>query len=400
MAGWLRNFRGDCRSCVDEAIEKWERTSSTPWLVSALAGMTADHPRAPELIQRGRATDVNSPGYASISYHATRLLLESGARDEARAELDRLLALEPIHSDISSLNLFLSLRMRLAQDLDEFLKYAQRVPVAMGWSMESGENLSDWREVLNEDSDGRPFLGDDAVGVLYQKMPLKLLAEAVSNRILAPHLRRRVALAAWSRAALIGRHELGNALIPTLAELAPELDSHLAEYAGARTDEARALAAAALMLKFPGVSPYVRSGVGRKTPLGEIDNFRENWWCQLGPGQPLIVYTDLWFTGPERPAPEFPAFLTEQQKQAARSEAETLFGIPTGPNYLGEQVVKWARNHRDDPRVPEALHRVVKSTRFGCTDPETGGYSQQAFRLLHRRYPDSEWAAKTKYWYR
>ena len=133
----------------------------------------------------------------------------------------------------------------------------------------SDERLGDWRGVLNEDSDGRPFLGDDAVGVLYQKMPLTLLAEAVSNRLLAPHLRRWVALAAWSRAALIGRHELGNALIPTLAELAPELDSHLAEYAAAGTDEARAFAAAVLILKCPGILPYVRSGLGRKTRSGK-----------------------------------------------------------------------------------------------------------------------------------
>ena len=277
MAEWLRNFRGSCQSCVDEALERWQRTSSTPWLVAALTRLTADHPRASELIQHGRTADVNSTGYLSISYHSTRLLIESGARDEARTELDRLLTLEQIRSDRSSLNLFLSLRMKLAQDLDEFLKYAQRVPVAMGWSMESDENLSDWRGVLRADSDGRPFLGDDAVGVLYQKMPLELLAESASNRVLVPHLRRRIALAAWSRAALIGRHELGNTLTPTLAELASELDSHLAEYAGARTDEARTFAAAALMLKFPGVLPYLRTGVGRKTPIGEIDNFRKNW---------------------------------------------------------------------------------------------------------------------------
>jgi TolA-binding protein len=25
--------------------------------------------------------------------------------------------------------------------------------------------------------------------------------------------------------------------------------------------------------------------------------------------------------------------------------------------------------------------------------------SEQAFRLLHQRYPNSEWAKKTKYWY-
>ena len=65
-------------------------------------------------------------------------------------------------------------------------------------------------------------------------------------------------MAAWSRAALIGRHELGNTLTPTLAELAPELDSHLAEYARARTDEAHTFAASALMLKFPGILPQLR----------------------------------------------------------------------------------------------------------------------------------------------
>ena len=400
MAEWLRNFRGSCQSCVDEALEKWQRTSSTPWLVAALARLPADHPRASELIQHARRADVDSAGYLSLSYHSARLLVESGARGDARKELDRLLTLEQVRSHRSSLNLFLSLRMRLAHDLDEFLKYAQRVPVAMGWSMESDENLADWRGVLKEDSDGRPFLGDDAVAVFYQKMPLDLLAESASNQILASHLRRRVALAAWSRAMLLGRHELGNTLVSTLAKLAPELDSHLAAYAGARTDEARTSAAAALMLKFPGVLPYVRSGVGRKTPIGKIDNFRNNWWCQLGPATALGNYYDSRFAGPDRPAPEFPAFLTEQQKEVTRSELEILFKIPTGPNYLSEQVTKWARKNPDDPRVPEALHLAVKSTRVGCTDPETAGYSQQAFELLHGRYRESEWAKKTKYWYR
>ena len=399
MAEWLRNFRSSCQSCVDEALEKWQQTSSLPWLVATLTRLTADHPRASELVQHARKADVDSPGYLSLSYHSTRLLIESGARADAREELDRLLTLEQVRSDRSSLNLLLGLRMRLAQDLGEFLEFAQRVPVGMGWSMESGEHLADWRGALKEDSDGRPFLGDDAVGVLYQRMPLELLALSASNQILAPHLRRRVALAAWARAVLLGRHELGNTLIPTLAKLAPELDSDLAEYAGARTDGARAFAAAALMLKFPGILPYVRAGVGRKTPVGKIDRFRNNWWCQLGPATALGAYYER-FTSSEGPAPDFPAFLTEQQREAARSELEILFKIPTGPNYLCEQVTKWAGKNRDDPRVPEALHLAVKSTRLGCTDPETAGHSQQAFALLHRRYPESEWAKKTKYWYR
>jgi len=30
----------------------------------------------------------------------------------------------------------------------------------------------------------------------------------------------------------------------------------------------------------------------------------------------------------------------------------------------------------------------------------SGGYSKEAFDLLHRRYPKSEWTARTKYWYK
>jgi len=49
--------------------------------------------------------------------------------------------------------------------------------------------------------------------------------------------------------------------------------------------------------------------------------------------------------------------------------------------------------------VPEALYLAVRSTRYGCTDKETGRLSKTAFELLHSRYPDSEWAKKTKFWF-
>jgi hypothetical protein len=44
-------------------------------------------------------------------------------------------------------------------------------------------------------------------------------------------------------------------------------------------------------------------------------------------------------------------------------------------------------------------HLAVRATRYGCTDDETSQWSSKAFQLLRRRYPKSEWAAKTKYHY-
>ena len=68
---------------------------------------------------------------------------------------------------------------------------------------------------------------------------------------------------------------------------------------------------------------------------------------------------------------------------------------------LGDLAINWADAHRRDPRVPEALHRVVRATRYGCTgyDEDVGAVSKDAFVRLHRRYPDSEWTTRTPYWF-
>jgi TolA-binding protein len=70
------------------------------------------------------------------------------------------------------------------------------------------------------------------------------------------------------------------------------------------------------------------------------------------------------------------------------------------PNYLCRQVIQWATNNPQDPRVPEALHLAVNSTRHGCTDSASGRWSKAAFDLLHRKYPNSTWAKKTPYWFK
>ena len=60
-------------------------------------------------------------------------------------------------------------------------------------------------------------------------------------------------------------------------------------------------------------------------------------------------------------------------------------------------VITFAKADPDDPRNSEAL--AVKATCFSCGDDKTSGYSKAAFTLLHEKYPKSEWAKKTKYYY-
>ena len=158
-----------------------------------------------------------------------------------------------------------------------------------------------------------------------------------------------------------------------------------------------------LILKYPGTRPYVDEGVGRLTPLDQIDNYRNNWWCALQekgkepdaeaegrPGNPLLKMLR------EASALDF---LTAAQKAAVQAEVQKLRALETAPNYLVAQVLAWAKRMPNDPRVPEALHLAVRSTRYGCTDGKTTQFSKQAFQVLHKQYPQSPWARQTKYWY-
>ena len=84
--------------------------------------------------------------------------------------------------------------------------------------------------------------------------------------------------------------------------------------------------------------------------------------------------------------------LTERELQDLRKSA-------SGPNYLTDVVLKWAKKKSGDPRIPHALHLAVRSTRYGCTDKDTTNYSRQAFKLLHSRYPQSKWAKRTPHYF-
>jgi hypothetical protein len=94
-----------------------------------------------------------------------------------------------------------------------------------------------------------------------------------------------------------------------------------------------------------------------------------------------------------------PDFLKASATVAARQFA-ALQALGTGPNYFCRMAIEWTEKNPNDPRSPEALHLAVRSTRYGCTDKETGRWSKAAYDLLHRRYPNTTWARNTKYWFK
>ena len=127
-----------------------------------------------------------------------------------------------------------------------------------------------------------------------------------------------------------------------------------------------------------------------------MDSYRDNYWCAEPPpplgGSPSEDEST-------KPKPVTAAeFLQPSQIMAARQFA-TLQALGTAPNFLCKTAIDWTEKNPNDPRSPEALHLAVRSTRYGCTDKETGKWSKAAFDLLHKRYPNTKWANATKYWF-
>jgi hypothetical protein len=297
-------------------------------------------------------------------------------------------------------NLFLGERARVAESWAAFLKYAPRVPVGLGYDydMESPDLNSDPRLKAFA---GRAVFDADVSSILNEQVPLSMLKDAAANTALPATLRGEIATVAWVRAVLLDN----DALAVQLATQVQSLD--LKAYLAAPDKESRKFEAVYLMLRNPGLRPFIETGFGRLAPIAKIDDLRDNWWCSLSlPGN--NYQTDYYRSrsqfgtallalyGSSKPEA---AFLPETDRAQAAEEWKALGGLPAAPTYISDQAITYLKAHPADPRAAEALALAVRTTRYGCGDAGTSKQSQAAFRLLHSRYPDSEWAKRTKYYY-
>ncbi len=406
LTDWLITFQAQTKDSLQHSLEKWEKTNDLPWLVASLSKIKARHTKAAALMSAAERIEASSPAFATTQFHLVRLLIEKGDRAGAKRKLDEALQRRLV-LPASALNEFLHQRMTVAASLDEFLTYAQRHPAAFSWDEDGREIPVD----VKEDDElkvwaGRALLDDDSTWILNQQFPLALLREAAVSQTLPEHIRRQIALTAWTRAVVLDDAEAGQALAPIASALAPELKTYLDDYLSAATPSARKAAALYTILKFPGLHLNVVSGLDRLTPINERDSYRDNWWCAIA--EQTIAASDKNVDAEEihvqsrqsaaRANGEL-SFLSAAQKAAARRERARLIALGTAPNYLSREVIAWANRTPNDSRVPEALHIAVTTTRYGCTDKESGRWSKAAFQLLHTRYPKSEWTKKTPYWF-
>lgn len=403
LTDWIVSFQSDTAEALDHSLARWQATPSVPWLIAALSKVDPQHPKAVMLQQAAANIPPSSPAFATASFHSIRLDIAAGRSTEARTRLDDLLRNHRSSFNLSSLNLLQQQRIIVSSSLGDFLTHAQRLPAGFSWD-EDGREIPVEESELTEELkplQGKTLFDSDASEILNRRMPLALLSQIPGNNSLPDHLRRDVVQAVWLRSVLLGDATTATALVPRLKTMVPDLTPFLDEYANTREPAAKKFSAIYAWLKFPGLEPVIDTGAGRQTPLGEQDSYRDNWWCSAAFSAPEPGATEekknlLGMTAEKR----VPIFLTAAQRATAEKEYATLAALGAAPNYLCRQVVEWATENPGDPRVPEALHRAVNTTRHGCTDKLTGKWSKAAYDFLHRRYPNSSWTKQTPYWFK
>ena len=404
LTDWIVTFQSGKADTLDHSLSRWQATSSMPWLIAALSTVKPGHEKATLLQGAAAKIPPSSSAFATASFLSVRLDIAAGRSAQARAKLDDLLNKHRSCFNHSSLNLLQEQRMIVASSLEDFLTFAQRLPAGFSWDEDGREIPVDESEIAEE---GKPrevkaLFDSDAGEILNRRMPLAVLRQVTANNRLPDHLRRDITQAVWLRSVLLGDTNTATALAPNLKTMVPELSPLLDEYLTAREPAAKKFAALYTWLKFPGLEPVIDTGVGRGTPLNERDSYRDNWWCSAALATPETDATegnDTQKGAKDREKP-VPVFLTAAQRATAEKEYAALAALGAAPNYLCRQVLDWATSNPSDPRVPEALHLAVNTTRYGCTDKQTGRWSKAAYDFLHRRYPGNTWTKQTPYWFK
>ncbi|HSI48282.1 MAG TPA: hypothetical protein VLA61_08440 [Ideonella sp.] len=336
------------------------------------------------------AVPATSPLYQHLRYHLARLQIEQGQGAAADAGITAMLADAKQPMSIATRNRWLGLKMLSAPTLAGFLAAVpRRVPTE-----EAGQPIIDAdrtaeKGTSNPEPPPPQFQpADDFALRLYRNLPLSVLKLAQRAPAMPGTETTRLAEVIWTRAVLLGDWASADDMAPLLAAPRSTTKPLWDRYAAATSPAAKREAAVVIWANTPELDPAVVNDQG----------LQQSWGC--------ITYANTDTTAdPTHLAG--PAFLSAAERDAAQAERARLQALPLRSEYLGPPLLAWARSHTADPEAPKALHFFIASTRMECRgvpahprpkdDPATD--SKDAFQLLHKQWPKSEWAAKTKYYY-
>ncbi len=387
-----RSDREVAESAVSDLVTALRAERSLPYLYLDLG--FAHENVAPadlrDLLAQSRNQTADTLGYLNMLGHRLRvagMLSDSATADELEREFAEQLTRGISKAAANRIRLQIA---TYALGWREYVEWSSLLPLDLPWTDAYARSLPTWLfHRITRESRLFPEVTANVINIFSTP---KAILDMLDAPGLSDYQRSRLANVGWVRAVMEDDLDTAVEFAPRVGQFAPLLAEGMESFVAA---EDKHFEAAWVVLRHPGLSPWLPSGVGRirwsygdrKIPASDrlgLPMSTENWWC--GGGRVFNTTT------PNR-VERLPHFLRNTDL-----EDKYRVEFPTATEFFGPHVIRYARENRTDPRIPQALHRVVFATRYSCsTGP--GDISRSAHAILHRDYADNEWTEKTPYWY-
>jgi hypothetical protein len=387
MADWIMGMRGT--DLEVKPVDRWRKQpKSLPWLVAALTTATGKSDGAQELVEAGLKVPPQSPAFETARYHSVRLISEQGHRAQARKLIDEFFKAKPERLTPSTANLMLAVRTTDAASLEDFARFSERQVVATNdYYMDPGDKL------CSEGGQCPAAMPDRESSKVINHLPMASLIQLANMQAAPANVRDKAGRVAFIRALMLN----DDASLVRSAEAlskSQKLGKDVQQILAAKTLYQRRVEAVLTVLRWPFRTYTIEPqylGIDEGLTAGDESG---GWWCDEAREQTAAANSSV-----RRATEGYPAFLSESERSVAEKQMAQLLKTQAAPDLFGEVLLGWARHSPDDPRVPEGLRSVVRAVHFGCGGPKAAEYAKSAFELLHRKYPTSEAAQKTKYWF-
>ena len=407
LTDWLFTYQIEGVESYLHALQKFQSTGSDLWLMTAMSKADKNSTQLNRLFDAASRISPSALAYPTIAFHAARILLEQNRTAEAKKLIDGVLS-NSADLPISTVNAFMKMRLRLADTMDDFLRYSLMKPFAFDYDGTSGtidefiaeqksyydpeNNEHQTREQFDSEVEeqfkyekqwqDRLMFDPDTIEQMNRYLPLSAMVQTEQSPALPDYMREKFVMAIWTRAVLLGDTATADKAAPELVKYNPNFKVLMDRVSAAPTPTARQNAILFFLLKNPILSPDIDDGMGKTdNEQGEFD--ANDWWCA-----PYNPENSEYAVAP-------PRFLTQQQLAAAKAERAKLIAIGDAPKYLADKVLAWQKRSPADRRIPESLYIIFQAngwTKYGCGNNEE--LQTQIGGLLKRRYPQSEWTQK------
>jgi hypothetical protein len=363
------------KAALQTLRQRWLKQADPLWLAPLLA---LAHAKELSAAERKAAAAIASahPLYQHAQYHLARLAILENRVDQADKDIDRVMATFGKTMSVATTNRFLALKMVSANSLDDYLKAALRRPD----QVDTGTPIDAAAPAADTDA--------DFVRSVFQYLPLNELKTLLKRPSLPVAFKTRLQETAFARALIFNDEATALEYLDIIAATRATTRQLYTRYRNAKPGQERKLAASLILVNTPELGPAVfdTAGVARE------------WGCKTF-GTPDIDTSNVVAAAPR--------FLSVQEHADADREQQTLLKLPLRSEFIAPTLLAWARTKPNDEEAPKALHFLVASTRMECPyggdKPEKeqarARYSREAFDLLHKLYPNSQWTKQTKYYF-